>query len=277
MQQNQADHPHVGFDLATCDAARGLRHLDDHGGGIQNRQLPPTTSQKLMESPYYTPSRPRRGAAIPVAKKLFPRIACLFLLLTCPIANVAALDLSLPKDSANEERPYPRQGQGASMGEEYRREGHSPAVSLYTDNVKETIKRRLGGSFPRDSVGRVICGEASYTMTLRPDGSIDRLEVLPARQQVGPSSNLETYFVQPTPGYRNEGSAKLTRTVATEKEELRVFAQTISELLRGMAPFAAPPKLENVPDGRNSLQSQVPLVLVSGSIGVACRKWEVNQ
>ncbi|MFA5083277.1 MAG: hypothetical protein WC474_12070 [Hydrogenophilaceae bacterium] len=219
---------------------------------------------------------PGRGATIPEAIALILRIACLPFFLFCSIANVAALDLSLPKELVGDGQLLPMPRQGAIMGAQNRREGHSPAVSLYTDNVKQTIKRRLRDSFPRDSAGRVICGEASYAMTLRPDGSIDRLEVVPIRPHVEPSSNLESYFVQPTPGYRNAGSAKYSRPVATEKEELQAFAQRISELLRGIAPYAAQPELESMPDGQNGLQSQVPLVLVSGNIGVECHMWKAG-
>lgn len=235
------------------------------------RKAPSTPHFRSVEDQQCGPCGQRRGSIIPVAKTLIPRMVCLALLLPCSITDAAALDLSLPKDLAGEDRLHPMPEQGD------RREGQSAAMSLYTDNVKETIKRRLRDSFPRDSVGRVICGEASYAMTLRPDGSIDRLEVVPARQEVESSGDLESYFVQPTPAFRNAGSAKYSRPVATDKEDLRVFAQTIAALLRGIAPFAAQPKPENVPNGQNGLQYQVPLALVSGSIGVKCRHWEVSQ
>lgn len=212
-----------------------------------------------------------------IARVLVLRIASLPVLLACSIGNVAALDLNLPKDVFGEGRLHPMPERGALGGEAFGREGNPPVVSLYTDNVKETIKRRLKGTFPRDGAGRVICGEASYAMTLRTDGLIDRLEVVPVRRGVDSSGTLESYFVQSRHGYRNEGSARHSQSVATDEKDLSMFAQTIAELLRSIAPYPARSKLEAVPSGQNGIQSQAPLVLITGNIGVKCSEWKVNQ
>ena len=252
-------------------------YFNVQGDCMQGRQVLTTTYVRSVGGRQDSTCGQRRGAPIAsVARALMLRMVCLSLLLPCSITNVTALDLSLPKDILGEGRQRPIE-RGELMGEALGSERNSPAVSLYTDNVKETIKRRLHGAFPRDGVGRVICGEASYAMMLRTDGSIDRLEVVPVRRGVESSGTLETYFVQPTPGYRNAGSARYTQPVATDEEALGVFAQTIADLLRSIAPYPARSKLETVPSGQKGIQSQAPLVLITGSIGVKCSEWKVNQ
>lgn len=244
-----------------------------HGG-----QVLMTTYFKSMGGQQYRHCVQRGRVPIAsVVRALIQRLACLSLLLTCSITNAVALDLSLPKDILEEGRQHRLPERGALMGGALGGESDSPAVALYRDNVKETIKRRLKGAFPKDSAGRVICGEASYAMTLRSEGSIDGLEVIPVRRDAESSGTLESYFEQPTNGHLNKGSAKHVQNVATGEEELSVFARTIAELLRGIAPYPAWSRLKTASSGQNGIQSQVPLVLVTGNIGVKCSEWKVNQ
>ncbi len=200
------------------------------------------------------------------------RMACLSLLLPHSIPLAFALDLSLPKDVDDPARF----DQGAMRSTGYVVETQSPAISLYSDNVREIISRRLGEAFPRDGAGRVICGEAAYTMQLGPDGSIDHLEVVPVQRHVDTSTELESFFVQPTPAFRHAGNARRTRPVATDKSDRDQFAQILTGLLRNMAPFPRHPQSTAEDAGRRLVQSGKPLVRVGGNIGVECRRWEVN-
>lgn len=198
------------------------------------------------------------------------RAGCLSWLLACSIASAAGLDLSLSQDILDEGRQPP-------LGEELDREGNSPELSLYANNVKETIKRRTQGAFPRDGARRVICGEVSYAMTLRADGSIERLDVVPVRRNADSSGSLESYFVQSTFAHRHEGAAKYTQTIETDAENLHVFAQAIADLLRSIAPYPARPQLQTSPSGQSGIQSRPKPVLITGGIGVKCTGWDANQ
>jgi hypothetical protein len=196
-------------------------------------------------------------------------MACLVPLFPHSIPLAFALDLSLPKDDYSQAQ-FDR---GAIAGDVI--EAQSPAITLYVDNVRKTIMRRLGDGFPRDNAGRVICGEAAYTMQLGPDGSIVYLEVIPVQRHVDTSSEIESFIVQPTPGFRIARNAKRTLPVASEKSERDQFAQILTGLLRNMAPFPAHPYTgEGV--GRSLIQSGRDLVHVGGNIGVECRKWEAT-
>lgn len=238
---------------------------------------PPTIPSKGGVMHAITSRRAIRGS--PSAKfaiLLLPRVACSSLLLACLITSATALDLSLPRDILDEGRRPPPE-RGALMGEEFGSEGNPPEVSLYTHNVKETIKRRMQGAFPKDGAGRVICGEASYAMTLRADGSIDRLEVIPVRPSTGASGSLESFFVQPTAAYRNAGNAQHRQRVETDEENLEAFAQAIADRLHSIAPYPARLQRETTPPGPNDVQPPAKLVLIAGSIGVKCTGWEVGR
>lgn len=209
------------------------------------------------------------------AIRLLSRPACSFFLLACLTTGASALDLSVPKDILDEGgRPPPERA--ALMGEESGSEGNPPEVSLYTHNVKEIIKRRMQ-AFPRDSAGRAICGEARYAMVLKPDGSIDRLEVIPVRPGADASGSLETFFVQPTIAGRNAGSAQHTQRIETDEENLRAFAHAIEDRLHSIAPYPARLQRGTPSPEPNVIQTQIRLVLVTGNIGVKCKEWEVNR
>ena len=227
---------------------------------------------KIDSTPFKLVIQPIACAPAPERTSQHWRMACLSLLLPHSITLAFALDLSLPDDAIN-----PAEFQRGAMGATGNVvEAHSPAIALYVDNIKETIMRRLGDGFPRDSAGRVICGEATYTMQLGPDGSIEYLEVVPVQRHVDTSSEMESFFVQPTPGFRNARSAKRTRPVATEKSDRDQFAQILTGLLRNMAPVPRHPQSTAEDAGRRLVQSGKPLVRVGGNIGVECRRWEVN-
>lgn len=195
-------------------------------------------------------------------------------LLSLSGAHSSSLDLGLPKDILTGDRQQPEPDSEALVAAGYRAGENSPVLNMHRDNVKSIIFRRSQGIYPKNNVGKIICGEASFKLTIRPDGSIDRLDVVPTLQQAGVSSNLETYYVQPTPAFQDSGSSRFKQVVSTDEEESRIFSQTISESIRAAAPFPPHPRLEHIlADEGNSL-ARVPLVLASGSIGVACVKWE---
>ncbi len=195
-------------------------------------------------------------------------------LLVCSSTPAAALDLSIPRDILEEGRWSPGE-RGARADEAINSTAHSPDVAMYVDNVKQIIRRRLDGAFPRDSAGRVICGEASYALLLRPDGSIGRLDVRAERQASTASGSLEMYYVQPIGvGYVNEDAAAHTHSVATDPEDMQTFAQAIEAQLRGIAPYPARSKQASMPVGTGGTSAPTPLVTVTGNIGVKCTQWK---
>ena len=195
-------------------------------------------------------------------------------LLSLSAAHSSTLDLSLPKDILTGNHQQLEPDGEALVAAGYRASENSPALNMYSDNVKSIIFRRTQGIYPKNNVGKIICGEAKYKLTIRPDGSIDGLDVEPVRQQPGVSSNLETYYVQPTPAFQDSGSSKFKQVVSTNEEESRIFSQTISESIRATAPFPPHPRLKHQPADEGKSLARVPLVLASGSIGIACVKWE---
>lgn len=197
-------------------------------------------------------------------------------LLSLSVAHSGTLDLSLPKDIlSGGHQQFESDGEAIATTGNLISE-NDLALNMYKDNVKSIIFRRTQGVYPKNNVGKVICGEANFNLAVRPDGSIDRLDVEPILKQPVVSSNIETYFVQPTLAFQNSGSAKFKQVVSTDEEESRIFSRTISESIRASAPFPSHPKLKPQSAHESNSLTRVPLVLVSGGIGIACSKWEVG-
>lgn len=241
--------------------------------GILFSAQPTIPRKEKRDACHHVPLRLSETSFVEFASRFLSRTACSSFLLACLTTGASALDLSVPKDILGGRPPHER---AALTGEESRTEENPPEVALYTHNVKEIIKRRMQ-VFPRDSAGRVICGEASYAMMLKPDGSVDRLEVTPVRPGADASGSLESFFVQPTIAGRNAGSAQHTQRIETDEENLRAFAHAIEDRLHSIAPY--PPRLQRgTPSPQpNVVQTQIRLVLVAGSIGVKCKGWQVNR
>jgi len=189
------------------------------------------------------------------------------------------LDLSIPGDIlANEKTSLPESGSLIdSAGKNIL---HSPEHVFYVENANEKILRRLNAVPAQDQFGKQICGKINYRAKVRPDGTLDMVEVMPVEQTDNYESKVKVYsnhehkirvYPSPTPSFQDAKEVSRLDTFTSDDDEIRIFVDTMTQAIHAAAPF--PPYPKDVREGSAIQKTKNHFILIYGTFWRECHGW----
>ncbi len=182
------------------------------------------------------------------------------------------LDLSIPKDIlANEKNSFPEPESLVDSADQ--NIPRSPEHAFYVENANEKILRRLNAVPAQDQFGKQICGKIRYRAKVRPDGTLEMVEVIPVKQTDNYESKVEVYS-NPTPRFRDAKGVSRLDNFTSDDDEINIFVNATTQAIHAAAPFPPYPK-----DARNGSQvsdiqkTENRFTLIYGTFWRECHGW----
>lgn len=182
------------------------------------------------------------------------------------------LDLSIPKDVyTNEKTSFPKQE--FPVNPEQQEKYRSPEHAFYVQNANEKILRRLKAVPAQDQFGKQICGKIEYRAIVRPDGSLESVEITPVEQTENYESKVEVYS-NPTPSLRDAKEVSRLDQFSSDKEEINIFVTAMNHAIYAAAPFPPYPKHPgDAALASHTQKSQAQFSIIGGTFWRECYGW----
>lgn len=186
------------------------------------------------------------------------------------------LDLSIPRDILTNENDHLR-NQKSLTDVDYQGIIHSPEHDFYVRNANEKILRRLNAVPAQDKFGKQICGKVQYGAKVRPDGTLEVVEVIPVKQTENHESKVEVY-ANPIPSFQDAKKVSRLDNYTSDDDEINIFVNAMTQAIHAAAPF--PPYPKDVRDGpqiSDIQKSRIRFTLIHGTFWRACHGWTPPQ